>query len=180
MKSTARAKAANDWVLHQLRGLASPAPGVLAERRGAERRRRLWWSLLYGSFNPRRRNAPRRFGEVRYHAIDWHAAHLLAVAIAILLLSVGDAFMTLALLSAGAKEVNPIMAEVVGGSAGIFVACKMALTGVSVVMLAYLARYRFMRAFRVELALYAVLAGYLSLIGYEYWLLKALGVSVIV
>lgn len=176
---TARAKAANDWVLHQLRGLPSPAPGVLAERRGTERRRRVWWSLIYGSFNPRRRNAPRRLDEVRYHTIDWHAAHLFAIAIAILLLSVGDAFMTLTLLSAGAEEINPVMAMVVGGDAGIFVACKMALTGVSVVMLAFLARYRFMRTIRVELALYAVLIGYLSLIGYEFWMLKTLGVSAI-
>lgn len=175
----ARAKAATDWVVHQLRGLPSPAPGVLTDRRGAERRRRIWWSVLYGSFNPRRRSAPRRVDETRYHTIDWHAAHLFAIAIVILLLSVGDAFMTLVLMSAGAEEINPVMAMVVGGDAGIFAAWKMALTGVSVVMLVFLARYRFMRTIRVEFALYAVLLGYLSLIGYEFWMLKALGVSAI-
>lgn len=177
---TARAKAADDWVIHQLRGLPSPAPGVLAERRAAERRRRVWWSLLYGSFNPRRRNAPRRLDEMRYHTIDWHAAHLFAIAIAILLLSICDAFMTLALLAAGAEEINPVMAMIVGGDAGVFAAVKMALTGVSVVMLAFLARYRFMRSFRVEFALYAVLIGYLALIGYEYWMLKTLGVPALI
>ena len=39
----------------------------------------------------------------------------------------------------------------------------------------FLSRYRFMRVVRVELVMYAVLMIYVSLIGYEIWMLKASG-----
>jgi hypothetical protein len=48
----------------------------------------------------------------------------------------------------------------------------MALTGVSILVMVFLARYRFMRIVRVELVLYGVLIGYVSLIGYEIWMLN--------
>jgi hypothetical protein len=163
----------NDWVVHQLRGLPRRAQGVLSDRRGKpDRRRRIWWSLLYGSFNPRRRTPPRRLDDSRYHSVDWHASHLLAVAIAILLLSVCDAFLTLLLIDGGAQEMNPVMALVVHGDTALFAGLKMAMTGFSVVLMVGLARYRFMRVLRVEFALYAILIGYITLIGYEFWMLQ--------
>jgi hypothetical protein len=154
---------------------ASPAGSHLPhERRArADRRRRVWWSVWYGSFNPRRRSPARRQGDPRFHALDWHSSHLLAVAISILLLSVADAFMTLLLLQVGADEVNPIMAALVYRSVAIFTALKMSMTGVGVLLMVSLARYRFMRLLRVEWALYGVLVGYAALIGYEIWMLKS-------
>src|ERR1700678_1409561 len=96
------------------------------KRRGAtDRRRRVWWSVCYGSFNPRRRSPPRRLDDSRFHSLDWHSAHLLAVAISILLLSVVDAFLTLGLLQGGAAEVNPIMAALIYRSVALFAALKM-------------------------------------------------------
>src|SRR5450631_4547581 len=84
------------------------------ERRDrADRRLRVWWSVCYGSFNPRRRRPPRRLDDSRFHSLDWHSAHLLAVAISILLLSAVDAFLTPVLLQGGADEVNPIMAMLI-------------------------------------------------------------------
>src|SRR5450631_4866544 len=100
------------------------------ERRDrADRRLRVWWSVCYGSFNPRRRRPPRRLDDSRFHSLDWHSAHLLAVSIGILLLSVADAFMTVRLLAGGAVEVNPFMAAVVYKSAALFAAVKMGMTG---------------------------------------------------
>jgi hypothetical protein len=143
------------------------------ERRArADRRRRVWWSVWYGSFNPRRRTPPRRLDESRFHSLDWHSAHLLAVAISILLLSVTDAFLTVVLLQGGADEVNPIMAVLIYRSVAVFAALKMGLTGVSVALMVFLARYRFMRLLRVEWVLYGVLIAYVSLISYEVWMLK--------
>ena len=143
------------------------------ERRDrADRRRRVWWAVWYGSFNPRRRAPQRRVDDSRFQSLDWHSAHLLAVAIGILLLSVVDAFLTLVLLEGGANEVNPIMALLVYRSVAVFAALKMAMTSVSIVFMVFLARYRFMRLLRVEWVLYAVLVGYTSLIGYEVWMLK--------
>jgi hypothetical protein len=40
------------------------------------------------------------------------------------------------------------------------------------VALVVLSRHRFMRLIRVEIVMYLVLGTYLSLIGYELWLLK--------
>jgi hypothetical protein len=163
----------SDWVVHQLRGLPRHAPGVLSDRRGEpERRRRIWWSVAYGSFNPRRRTPSRRLDDPSYFLVDWHSPHLLAVAIAILLLSFCDAFLTLQLLDGGAQEINPVMALVVHGDTALFAGLKMAMTGASVVLMVCVARYRFMRIVRVEFALYAILIGYITLIGYEVWMLQ--------
>jgi hypothetical protein len=143
-----------------------------AERRNQpERRRRLWWSLIYGSFRPRRRRPSRRGGESSYQAVDWHGAHLWAISIGILILSVADAFLTVALLSGGAIEANPLMAMVVGRNATLFAATKVALTGTSVMLLVFLARYRFLRFVRVEVILYCVLGAYVLLMCHEIGLL---------
>jgi len=153
---------------------ASPAgPHFSQERRArADRRHRVWWSVWYGSFNPRRRSPARRLGDSRFHSLDWHSAHLLAVAISISLLSVADAFLTLLLLQVGADEVNPFMAALICRSVATFTALKMGMTGVGVLLMVCLARYRFMRLLRVEWALYGILIAYTTLIGYEIWMLK--------
>ncbi len=114
MTPSNRPNAPNDWASAQLKGIAVSSPPASGERRErSDRRRRVWWSVVYGSFRPRRRRPPRRLDDSRYQAVDWHAAHLLAVAIGILLLSVADAFMTVTLLSGGAVEVNPVMAALI-------------------------------------------------------------------
>jgi Domain of unknown function (DUF5658) len=147
---------------------------ALADGRSADRRRRIWWAVLYGSFRPRRRRPPRRLDDSRFHSLDWHASHLLAVAIGILLLSVADAFMTVTLLAGGAVEINPVMALVVYKSAAVFAGVKMAMTGIGVMTMVTLARYRFMRVVRVDVVMYGVLVVYLGLLSYEYWMLDKL------
>jgi hypothetical protein len=165
-----------DWVVHQLRGLPQPAPGILGDRRErADRRHRVFWSVVYGSFNPRRRKPSRRLGDTRFQALDWHAAHLLVVSIAILVLSVFDAFLTLVLMSIGAEEANPVMALVVHRNAAAFASLKMGMTGLSVILMVVLSKYRFMRLMRVEVALYGVLGLYLCLIAYEIWMVGMMG-----
>lgn len=171
-----RSKRIQDWVSQQLRGAAARTSTRASERRGrADRRRRKWWSVLYGSFNPRRRRPARRLDDSRFHPVDWYSAHLLAVSLGILLLSAADAFLTAFLLLHGADEVNPIMAVLVYRSVATFAAFKMAMTGISIVVMVFLARYRFMRVLRVELVLYAVLTVYAWLIGYEIWMLGGSG-----
>jgi hypothetical protein len=152
---------------------ASAIPGSAAERRGQpDRRARFWWSILYGGFRPRRRRPSRRDTDGRFQSLDWHDSHLLAVSIGILLLSVADAFMTITLLAGGAVEVNPVMAAVVHRSAEVFALVKLAMTGMGVMLLVTLARYRFMRVIRVDVAMYCLLVVYLMLLSYEYWMLR--------
>jgi hypothetical protein len=176
MKDLSRSTPAKDWATQQLQGTAPRPPTWSAERRvRADRRLRRWWSVCYGSFNPRRRMPARRLDDSRFHPVDWYAAHLLAVAVGILLLSAGDALLTTTLLLHGAAEINPIMAVLVYRSVAVFAALKMAMTGASIVLMVFLARYRFMRVIRVELVMYAVLMIYAGLISYELWMLKASG-----
>jgi hypothetical protein len=173
MKGSSTTKITNDWAARQLRGTAPPPPDLGEERRAhRDRRSRHFWSVWYGSFNPRRRRPPRRLDDSRYHSLDWYAAHLLAVSVGILVLSAADAFLTLTLLVNGADEMNPVMASVVIRGAAMFTAVKMGLTSLGVVLMVFLARYRFMRLIRVDLVMYGVLLVYIWLVLYEMWMLK--------
>jgi hypothetical protein len=149
--------------------------GESSERRARpDRRQRIWWAFLYGSVRPRRRYVGRRTDDGRFQPTDWHGAHLWAVSVGILILSVVDAFLTVTLMSGGAIEVNPIMAAVMGHDIGAFAILKIAMTGVCVMLMVFLARYRFMRVVRVEVLLYGVLLTYLFLVGHEMGMLRVL------
>jgi hypothetical protein len=134
----------------------------------------MWWAFFYGSIRPRRRRVGRRSDDGRFQPTDWHGAHLWGVSLGILILSVVDAFLTLTLMSGGAVEMNPVMAAVMGHDIGVFAVLKIAMTGGCVMLMVFLARYRFMRVVRVEVLLYAVLLTYLFLVGHEMAMLRML------
>ena len=144
-----------------------------AERRRGERRRRVLRALLLGSFHARRR-APRRAGEQALAAVDWHHPQWLATAILIVTLSCADAALTLALIEHGAYETNPLMRPFVYGSALPFTVVKVVLTAGGVVLLTLLASMRLFGRLSAGMLLYALLAGYAALIGYEFSLLDLL------
>jgi hypothetical protein len=176
MKGARRTRRLDDWVSQQLQGTVARNPEWAHERRErTDRRRRHLWSVFYGSFNPRRRRPARRLSDTRFQPVDWYSAHLLAVAIGILLFSAADAFLTGILLVHGADEINPIMAVFVYRNVAVFAALKMAMTSLSIIVMVFLSRYRFMRLIRVDLVLYAVLLIYAWLIGYEIWMLNRAG-----
>ena len=159
-----------------MKRLSRAGPDLTHERRDrSDRRSRHWWSIWYGSFNPRRRTPSRRLDDFGFRSLDWYSAHLLAAAIGILLLSVVDAFMTLVLLEGGADEVNPIMGVFVYRNVAVFAAAKMAMTSVGIILMVILARYRFLRVLPVAWVLYGILVAYGTLIGYELMLLKGPG-----
>lgn len=142
------------------------------ERRlSSDRRIRTVRSILYGSFNPRRRHI-RRGGPVRLRDLDWHHPQWLAVGMLIVMLSCIDAALTIVLVSHGAYEVNPLMAPLIGDSTLAFTIVKIGLTAGGVVMLTLLARLRAFGRIPVSLMLYIVLAGYGALIIYEVRLLN--------
>jgi Domain of unknown function (DUF5658) len=176
MKDASRSRRTNDWVSQQLQGTAAQLPEWGSERRQhSDRRDRRLWSVVYGSFNPRRRRPARRLSDTRFQPMDWYSAHLLAVTIGILLFSAADAFLTGILLVHGAAEINPIMAVFAYRHVAMFAALKMGMTSVSLVVMVFLSRYRFMRLIRVDLVLYGILLVYAWLIGYEIWMLNGAG-----
>ncbi len=165
-------------MINQLRGSQPYSPGVFGDRRGARERRRLsLWSVVYGGFRPRRRDV-RRDGDGVVPIVDWHEAHLLAVAIGILLLCCIDAFLTLNLLVLGATEANPFMDRLIHSDVTIFAAVKMGLTGMGVLVLVLLARYRMFGRIKVVTALYLALLLYAALVIYELRMLFELSTTV--
>mgnify|MGYP001550389830 CR=1 FL=1 len=99
---------------------------------------------------------------------------MLFLALTILLLNVTDAFLTLTLMTSGASEANPLLAFVLDQHPQLFGAVKMSFTCVGVLVLVALARARVFGVFRVGMLMQALLAGYVVLIGYEWWLLRTL------
>jgi Domain of unknown function (DUF5658) len=132
--------------------------------------------LLTGNFNPRR-HGPRRARDGSLSSTDWHEPRWLAVAMVILLLSVTDAVLTLALLQRGAFEANPLMAVFLTQDPDLFVAFKIGLTAGGVVLLTLVAKVRAFGRLPVSAILYTVLAGYAALIAYEVWLLRTIANS---
>lgn len=150
--------------------------GLPIERRRGQRdrRARLWRSLVYGGLNPRRRTG-RRQSDHHRPIVDWHSPALFASAMLILVLCVLDGLLTLGLLAGGAREANPVMAALINGDVQRFAILKFAMTGVGVVTLVALARFRVFRVLRAETLLHAVLFGYLVLVVYEVVLLDRVG-----
>lgn len=157
-------------VLGQLTGNRGPAPGVVACRRALpDRRRRSIGGFLYGNFRPRRRNV-RRSDDHHRILFDWHEPRLLYVALAVLLLSCVDALFTLNLLLLGAEEANVLMNSLLAESVDSFLAVKISMTAIAIVLLVAASRRKFLGLIRVSRLLQLICLGYVVLIGYEIWL----------
>ena len=151
------------------------APAAIACRRNrVDRRKRVIWSLIYGSVQRRRRNARREEDRATFIA-DWHSPSLMYVVVAILLLSATDAILTLQLLQIGAHEANIFMLGLIHGDLATFAATKMALTGLGVTYLVIRNESLLFGCLQVRYVLHFVLVCYILLIGYEVTLLSTLG-----
>jgi Domain of unknown function (DUF5658) len=135
-----------------------------------ERRLSILGALWQGSFL-RRRMGPRRDKDRHPVMTDWFQPQWLATAMIIMILSSADAVLTLALISRGATEINPIMEPLVRGSGRGFALWKIGLTAMGVVVLTMAARLRICGRIAAGSILYVVLAGYLVLVSYELSLL---------
>jgi hypothetical protein len=170
--STRRLNRKNNTPSMEANERQTPVDGAHS-RRGLDRRKRVLWSLVYGSFHPRRRG-PRRAGDKSLTAVDWHHPQWLAIGTLIVALSCADAFLTIVLIGHGAYELNPFMAPLVGGSAVAFALTKIGLTAIGVLLLTQLARVRTFGRIPVGAILYSVLVIYGTLIFYEFHLLTYL------
>src|SRR5262245_35992916 len=116
------------------------APASFEERRVEDRRALTLHTLLTSGFSPRRRTG-RRAGDHEL-PVDFHDPRLLVPGIVMLLLSITDAFLTVRLMSDGAKESNPLLAFVLSEHPGMFAVVKMGLTSLGTLLLVALARAR--------------------------------------
>jgi Domain of unknown function (DUF5658) len=94
------------------------------------------------------------------------------------LLSAIDCFWTLHILAAGGHEVNPVMGALIDYDIGAFVAAKMLLTSLCVLVLLAFGHFRLRSGVRVTHIMYALLFAYLVLFTYELHLIGVISASV--
>ncbi len=163
----------SELVLGQLTGRQGPAPGLLYERRAAERRDPSMRSLAYGGVRPRRRSG-RRNGDAQRVFLDWHEPRVLYLALAVLLMSCTDALLTLNILEAGGRELNGLMDWLIRQDTGFFVATKIAITGIGVILLVLAVNRHFLGRVPVIHLLRVFCFGYAVLLAWEFYLLAML------
>ena len=152
-------------------------PADFIERRVSSRDRRAltWRTLLSSGFAPRRRGG-RRAGE-QEQLVDFHEPYLLLLSLAMLALSIADAFLTVTLMTDGATESNPVLAFVLDDHPRLFAAVKMALTGLGVVALVAVSRVMLFKLVRASLLLQACVLAYGALVAYEAWLVSLMAID---
>lgn len=114
----------------------------------------------------------RRLNSKRWDYVDYYPNHLLFCIIAILMLSVLDAYFTLNILARGGEELNWFMLVVIEESVEKFISVKLALTGLALIFLTIHHNAQYLLKLRVRHILYIVLVSYTVLIGYEILLLS--------
>lgn len=99
--------------------------------------------------------------------LDWHHPHLLYITLAILFLCFADAHNTLQLLWEGAMETNLLMDAIINKSTALFIAVKLGMTAVCLVILVGYHHHTILNRIRVRYCIYMIFAFYMGLIGYE-------------
>ena len=104
-------------------------------RSGSDRRIHQFPKLKYLLFAGKRSHARRREDWHRFFYFDRYSSNIFAAIVAILLLSVLDALLTLYLIDHGSTELNPVMSYFLEHGPFIFMGAKYFLTCMSVVIL---------------------------------------------
>ena len=140
---------------------------VISDKRAENDRRALTWRTVFFGFIRSRRQSQRRSVDDTIVFIDWHHPWLFFLATGTMLLSCADAFLTLQLIDRGMFEVNPLMRLVLEESTLLFTSTKLALTGLGILVLVFLAKSRFMNRFPNGLFLTMFFSFYACLVCYE-------------
>jgi len=146
--------------------------GAIVEKRAIDRRTFGWRTVFFG-FTRSRRHSLRRDEDAEVLFLDWHHPWLFFLAVGTMIMSCIDVFMTLQLLQHGMIEANPVMAAALGQSTTVFAASKITMTGVSILILVFLAKTRFLNRVRAGLFLTIFFCFYACLICYEFVSLMA-------
>jgi hypothetical protein len=138
-----------------------------ADKRAIDRRSFSWRTAFFGFARSRRLNL-RRVEDAEVLFLDWHHPWLFFLAVGTMIMSCVDAFMTLQLLQHGMVEANPVMAAILDQGTMAFAASKFTMTGISILILVFLAKTRFLNRVRVGLFLTVIFSSYACLICYEF------------
>lgn len=144
-------------------------------RKNVERRKVSFLAHMNTRSDRHRRRSSRRECDRYNYYVDWYGPRLLLTILALLLLSVIDATLTLYLLSQGAVELNPVMDWLIRFNPQLFILVKLGLTGFGAVVLLGHFNFRIFRKVRVIYCLYFSLLAYAVLTSYETLLISRLG-----
>ena len=140
---------------------------AIAEQRAEVDRRQFSWRTVAFGFLLSRRRAHRRSSDEEVIFLDWHHPWLFFLATGTMLLSCADAFLTLMLIDLGMIEANPVMGAIMSHGTTVFTSTKLAMTGVGILMLVFLAKARFLNRVRTGLFLTTFFSFYACLVCYE-------------
>jgi hypothetical protein len=138
------------------------------ESRDRETRRQVSWRTVFYGFIRSRRRSTRRADEGEPLYTDWHHPWLFFLATGTMILSGMDAVFTLQLLDRGAVEINPFMAIVISKSTLTFAVTKLLLTGLGILMLVFLSRWKIFNLMRTGIVLTLFFSFYACLVCYEF------------
>jgi hypothetical protein len=113
----------------------SESPLYVEKRSGEDRRIHQFPEWRYLFFSGRRAKARRKEDKHRTFYFDRYSSNLFAAIVAILLLSVLDALLTLYLIDNGSSEVNPVMSYFITYGPFVFMGAKYLLTSTGVIIL---------------------------------------------
>lgn len=118
-----------------------------------------------------RRISERRNQKKENAYVDIYSKHLVFCVIGIMILSAMDAFFTLNILAKGGEELNIFMDALIADSVHKFVAIKLTLTALALILLTIHHNVKLTESIRVMHLQYLILVSYAVLIGYEITLL---------
>jgi len=142
------------------------------ERRSAiDRRNYSLITLKHCATAPRRMHGRRKVDR-RNSVLDRFDSGVVALAIALMILSIMDSMFTLTLISRGGSEVNPFMNMLLQHSVWAFAVFKMLLTAIPAIFLVATGNLLLLGKYRARSVLAAMVGLYLGLICYEIALLS--------
>jgi hypothetical protein len=154
---------------------SQPLPPQPADDRRSQADRRLQPTSVWGALPPAgRRMRHRRAAEHRQaYFVDRFSPALLALLLALLLASIVDATLTIQVVAAGGREINPLMERLLAQGELPFLVGKYILTAVGLpLLLVFKNHYLFGTRFRVGYLIPAVVAMYAALISYQLILMQ--------
>lgn len=136
-----------------------------------DRRKQTLWAHINTNPDFHKRCSGRREADRHDAYLDRYKPLFVYITLGVLLLSCLDATFTLTLLQHGSVELNPFMAWLIEINPHLFVAVKLGITGLAIVLLLAHFQFRVFRSLKVVYFLHLSLFGYLALISYEMMLL---------
>ncbi|MCJ7590861.1 MAG: DUF5658 family protein [Woeseiaceae bacterium] len=140
---------------------------AINDKRDELERRDFTWRTVFFGFTRSRRREHRRLVDDDVVFLDWHHPWLFFLATGTMLLSCADAFLTLQLIDRGMIEINPVMGAVIAHSTILFTSTKLAMSGIGILILVFLAKSRFLNRFRTGAFLTVFFSFYACLVCYE-------------